>query len=179
MTPLSRELQSLKEAASAATAVESAARALSARIFVECGQDGWLAMAREFAAIRASMALPEERYAAEIASIQGEEADRKEREAILDAEMERKIKDHNEKIAAIVREAREQAGLDAHSPRPGDLLTAAQLRDAPDGTVVRHPHDATLRKERIGGGWHILAASTPSTDVLSDNFWFLVRWGRA
>lgn len=181
MTSISRELQSLKEASDTlnnhAKEVLERAREIVARLYVEGGIDALQAIASEFTSLTRDGCDIRKRYADEIAAIHSYEAERKEREAILDAEMERKIKDHNEKIAAIVREAREQAGLDTpYPPAPGTRLTASQLRDAPDGTVVRHFPQSQLHLTKSFAGW-----SDASGCVWPDHLHghILVRWGCA
>ncbi len=148
-------IERLREAVKHEEAIVMAVRRIVAELWLDLGPKGFWPIAHEFMGMKGKVIFPDEFYKDEIAAVKAE----RER-AMFDAEKE----DLSDPEVYL-------------KPKPGDRLTAEQMKDAPDGTVVRHPHDATMRFERMDGKWYMQGTNTLPVDVLGGNFWPIVRWG--
>lgn len=142
-------------------------RALVASLFLELGEVAFWSLKAEMASFT------HEAYRDRIDAMKAERAERaRERQAIHDAEMERKIQDHNENIAAIVQEAKDR------DARQFSILTADKANDLGDGAVVLNFKVQPVLAERIDGMWHctnMICGIEWTMDNLEAEMWLLLR----
>lgn len=60
------------------------------------------------------------------------------------------------------------------APQPGDELASGQMRDSPDGTVIKPSPESLFRWKKIGGNWH--REDNGNVGILGSGY-YLVRWG--
>jgi len=170
MTPLSRELQSLIEAnktlddsIASAKSVEAtyddAVNEFMASLWIDLGEAGFRRIWREFNQLSEELLRsPEDRYRDAIETVRHARATAK-----------------GERMANVLRNAAIQS--DRTTPRPGDRLTAAQLRDAPDGTVVQDWINPLAHYTKANDDWS--DGITPFAHAELNGGHILVRWGCA
>lgn len=162
-----QELREVREAIAARKAKEESVRAesntleaearkkrnmLVAALFIDLGRDGFSSLAGALYALDRDHRQVDEVYKDEIAAVKAE----RER-AMFDAEKE----DLSDPEVYL-------------KPQPGDELTSGQMRDAPDGTVIKPSPESLFRWKKIGSNWH--REDNGDVGILGSGY-YLVQWG--